>query len=116
MVHTPQTRFRQALNVRQPQVFLPLELDSYVPVRDTGILWIMLILTLKQTSQDTRTVDDMMIQVVYYYLPAEVGTAEVTTCAITYTLRCQDSHNPQCSNTPIRYVTVKLKRQKRYPP
>ena len=51
-----------------------------------------------------------MIQVVYYYLSTEVGTAEVTPCVTTYTLRCQDSHNPQYANIPNRYITVKLKR------
>ena len=65
----------------------------------------------KQSSQDARAVDGLMIQVVYCYLPAEVGTAEVTTCVIPYTLRCQDLHNLQYATIPNRYVTVKLKRQ-----
>ena len=64
-----------------------------------------------KSSQDARTVDDLMIQAVYYYLPAEIKTAEVASCVITYTLSCQDSHNPQYANTPRRYVTAKLKRR-----
>ena len=65
----------------------------------------------KQSGQDTRTADDLMMHIVYYYFPTEVGTAEVTPCVSTYTLRCQDSHNPQHVNIPNRYVTFKkLKR------
>ena len=40
---------------------------------------------------------------VYYYLPAEAGTTEVTTCVTTYTLRCQHTHNPQYVDIPNRY-------------
>ena len=39
--------------------------------------------SLTQSSQDTRIVDGLMIQFVYYYRPAEVGTAEVTPCVIS---------------------------------
>ena len=65
-------------------------------------------------SRHPDRVDDSMIQVVCYYLPAEVGTAEVTPCVTTYTLRCQNSHNPQYANIPNRYETVKLKRHNEY--
>ena len=61
-------------------------------------------------SRHPDGVDDLMIQVVYCYLPAEVGTAEAAPCVTTHTLRCQDSHNPQYANIPNRYETVKLER------
>ena len=57
-----------------------------------------------------------MIQVVYYYFPAEVGTAEVTSCVIPNTLRCQHSHISQYANIPSRYEPVKLKSHNEYPP
>ena len=46
--------------------------------------------------------------------PSRGGTAEVTPCVTTYTLRCQDPHNPQYANIPNRYETVKLKRHNEY--
>ena len=49
----------------------------------------------KKSHQHPDRVDDLIIQVVYYYLPAEVGTAEVASAVIPYTLRYQYSHNPQ---------------------
>ena len=44
-------------------------------------------------SRHPHRVDDLMIHFVYYYLTAELRTAEVTSCVIPYTLRyrCQDS-------------------------
>ena len=65
-------------------------------------------------SRPTDRVNGLMIQVVYYYLPAGVGTAEVTPFVTTYTLRCQDSHNLQYASIPNRYETVKLKRHNEY--
>ena len=56
-----------------------------------------------------------MIQVVYYYLPAAVGTAEVTPCVTAYTIRCQDPHNPQYANIPNRYENCQSEKAQRIP-